>query len=301
MNDTRTGDRLVTDYLRNVDLLLDHLPRARRQEILEGLAEHIADARAGLPAGRAEDVTTILARVGTPEQIAAVEAEGTGQPPRHAGGIEIVTMVALLGGILLLPAVSLFVGTAVMWFSKVWGRRDKLLVTGVAAVGAAALAAGTTTVTTVDPVKAAEGGGDTSIGLMVLLFSTSTVLLPIVAACILGRTVWSRRSGPADVTSPERQPAWTPTGGQAAPAMVWPATAARPVAPPPLPDPAKLARQRRIRNWLALSGHRCRVPRSRPARHRADCALHEQGTEQSGHGAALTSTPDRPLGPGPAG
>jgi uncharacterized membrane protein len=122
MNDTRTGDALVADYLRLVDLLLDHLPRARRQEILEGLAEHIADARAALTDESDSDLAAILQRVGTPEQIAAAEAQESGPPARrHPGGIEIVTMIALLAGMVMLPLVSLFIATAVMWFSKLWG------------------------------------------------------------------------------------------------------------------------------------------------------------------------------------
>jgi hypothetical protein len=68
VNDTRSGDQQVADYLRRVDLLLDHLPRSRRQELLDGLAEHIAAARAELPAERDDDVEAILARVGAPSR-----------------------------------------------------------------------------------------------------------------------------------------------------------------------------------------------------------------------------------------
>jgi HAAS/Clp amino terminal domain, pathogenicity island component len=62
------GDRLAADYLRRLDAALGALPAARREEIVEGIRDHIANARARHPDA---DVAELLDRLGTPEQIAA--------------------------------------------------------------------------------------------------------------------------------------------------------------------------------------------------------------------------------------
>jgi uncharacterized membrane protein len=241
MNDTRTGDRLVTDHLRNGDLLLDHLPRPRRQEILDGLAEHIAAARAELADERDDDLQAILARVGTPEQIAAAEAEEFGEPARaRAGAVEIVTLVGLLAGILMLPLFSLFIATGVMWFSKVWGRRDKLVVTALAAVGAAAVFGYFVLIVTSGEDGPSSALGAIALGVSLILWLASIVVSPILAAWLLGRHIWPLRRRPATVgfdAGPAEQ------GPQGAQPRLWP------MVPPPAVDEAAV-RRRRVRNWL---------------------------------------------------
>jgi hypothetical protein len=46
---TSNADRLVDDYLKRLDRELGDLPRARRRELAEEIAGHIAEARASLP------------------------------------------------------------------------------------------------------------------------------------------------------------------------------------------------------------------------------------------------------------
>jgi hypothetical protein len=44
------GDRLVEQYLKGLQRELGDLPRARRRELVDEIASHIAEARAGLEA-----------------------------------------------------------------------------------------------------------------------------------------------------------------------------------------------------------------------------------------------------------
>ncbi|HEY1617720.1 MAG TPA: hypothetical protein VGG25_08885 [Streptosporangiaceae bacterium] len=89
-----TGSGLVETYLRRLDAALAGLPAARRQEITEGIAQHIAEARQQL-GGDGQDtddaIHGILRQFGDPDAIAA-EALDTErgpataeEPPRSAG------------------------------------------------------------------------------------------------------------------------------------------------------------------------------------------------------------------------
>jgi hypothetical protein len=83
-----TGSPLADDYLRRLDAALAGLPADRRQEIIEGVTQHIAEAR--LQPGRDSDeaIRGILGQLGDPDVIAAdaIDAErgsaaAAGPPP----------------------------------------------------------------------------------------------------------------------------------------------------------------------------------------------------------------------------
>jgi hypothetical protein len=76
-----TESALAGIYLRRLDAALTGLPADRRREIIEGVAQHIADARLELGPDRQssdEAILAILGQLGDPEVIAA-EARETGQ------------------------------------------------------------------------------------------------------------------------------------------------------------------------------------------------------------------------------
>jgi HAAS domain-containing protein len=91
-----TKSVLVENYLRRLDAALAGLPADRRHEIIEEVAQHVADARLQLGQGRHDSdkaIPAILGQLGDPEVIAAeaLEAEPgsaalAGPPPpiRHA-------------------------------------------------------------------------------------------------------------------------------------------------------------------------------------------------------------------------
>ena len=121
------GDKLVEDYLKRLNRELGDLPRARRRELVDEIAEHISEARAALEVEDEAAVRTLLERTGSPEDIAA-EALGRSEGrARGAGWKEIGALILVPIGGVILPVVGWFVGVALLWISDAWNTREKLL------------------------------------------------------------------------------------------------------------------------------------------------------------------------------
>ena len=138
-------DKLVAAYLRRLGRATRGLPRARRQELIDEIAEHIAQARApgtiSRPGGSAA-LRNVLEQLGEPRDIAAAAggAVGAGRPGRRE--IAAVTLL-LIGGIAGLIAgifglVGWVTGAVLLWASPRWRWPDKLLGTLVWPGGLAA-------------------------------------------------------------------------------------------------------------------------------------------------------------------
>ena len=65
-----TPDKLVERYLKHLEVELDDVPSDRRREIVDEIAGHIAEARAGLDHETEADVRNILEGLGDPAEIA---------------------------------------------------------------------------------------------------------------------------------------------------------------------------------------------------------------------------------------
>ncbi len=78
------------------------LPRARRRELTEEIAGHIAEGRAGLRRRGRGGVRELLERLGDPAEIAA-EARGVPSLAAPAGWMEILALIRLLIGGIVLP------------------------------------------------------------------------------------------------------------------------------------------------------------------------------------------------------
>jgi uncharacterized membrane protein len=76
-----TTERLVDDYLKQLDSELADLPRLRRKEIVEEISEHIADAWAASPSQGEAEIRTLLDRLGDPAEIASERRSGSGCSP----------------------------------------------------------------------------------------------------------------------------------------------------------------------------------------------------------------------------
>ena len=123
---TRTSDQLIDDYLRRLDDELSDLPRARRREVVEEIAEHIEEARLEGGAETEAGTLNVLDRLGEPAEIAADARERFGITPRHAGRNEVAALVLLLvGGFVFI--VGWIVGVVLLWASDVWTSRDKII------------------------------------------------------------------------------------------------------------------------------------------------------------------------------
>jgi hypothetical protein len=112
-----SDDELVADYLRRLRRAARTMPRARRRELLDEIAAHIAEARAGgeVPLQR------VLDDLGDPKDIAA-----TGSARKPLGVREIAAVILLLiGGFIFLA--GWVVGLVLLWASPRWRWPDKLL------------------------------------------------------------------------------------------------------------------------------------------------------------------------------
>jgi uncharacterized membrane protein len=128
-----TPDKLVERYLKHLEVELDDLPRDRRREIVDEIAGHIAEARAGLEHETEADLRNILEGLGDPADIAQEARERfevrppAPDPPYKPGWMEVAALVLLLVGGLVLPVVGWLIGLVLLWVSNAWNVRDKII------------------------------------------------------------------------------------------------------------------------------------------------------------------------------
>jgi uncharacterized membrane protein len=128
-----TPDKLVERYLKHLEVELDDVPGDRRREIVDEIAGHIAEARAGLEHETEADVRNILEGLGDPADIAAEARERfevqapAPQSQYKPGWMEIGALVMLLVGGLVIPFAGWLVGVVLLWLSNAWNVRDKVI------------------------------------------------------------------------------------------------------------------------------------------------------------------------------
>jgi uncharacterized membrane protein len=126
-----TPDKLVERYLKHLEVELDDLPHDRRREIVDEIAGHIAEARAGLEHETEADVRNILEGLGDPADIAADARERFDvrkpSPPGRAGWMDVAALVFLLVGGLIIPIFGWVIGVVLLWVSNAWNVRDKII------------------------------------------------------------------------------------------------------------------------------------------------------------------------------
>jgi hypothetical protein len=121
--DAGAQEKLISDYLSDLRRAARGVPRRRRRELISEIEEHIREA-VGAGASEAE-TRNALERLGEPEQIVAAERERLG-PPARGGAIEWLAVVLLLAGGFL-AGVGWLVGLVMLWSSRFWTLRDKLI------------------------------------------------------------------------------------------------------------------------------------------------------------------------------
>ncbi len=120
------ADRAVEEYLGRLEAELAGLPDERREELLDEIRGHIAEARAELRPDDETGVRTVLERLGEPADIAAAASDRV-EARARIGARELLTVVLLLVGGIVIPFVGWIVGLVLLWASEVWSRREKLL------------------------------------------------------------------------------------------------------------------------------------------------------------------------------
>jgi hypothetical protein len=195
---TTETDALIHRYLQHLESQLQDLPTNRRQELLDEVQEHIAAARADLEPETEAGVRTMLERLGDPAEIAAEARERSGVQARPAGPgtpwLEIVTVVLLV-----IPFLGWVLGAVLVWLSRIWTIRDKLVGT-VAGLSWVLGGLGTVMVSADGPVgQPGVEVGTTSPNPIELILVVAPFVLPVAAAIYLGLRL-RRRAGAVAAT-----------------------------------------------------------------------------------------------------
>ncbi len=196
-----TDDQLAAAYLQRLRRAARGLPRARRKELLDEIADHIAQARA---AGAAP-LRDVLGELGDPGEIAA--AAGPVRDARLGGAEAAAIALLLFGGFIFL--IGWFAGLVLLWISPRWRWPDKLLGTLVWPGGyAAVLLAGLTASSGGEACTGGAGrptvctGAGGMPGWLGVLLLVTTVLAPAAMAIRLVRSA-RRVAGDAEPLLPE--------------------------------------------------------------------------------------------------
>ncbi|TME47709.1 MAG: hypothetical protein E6I56_03370 [Chloroflexi bacterium] len=116
------ADQLIDGYLARICAAAHDFPAAARDELLDDMRSHIADARARDSQETDATILNILDRLGEPAVLVAEARERLGiktQQPERPGLLEIAALVLLL---FLWPA-----GVVLLWLSSQWKTRDKII------------------------------------------------------------------------------------------------------------------------------------------------------------------------------
>lgn len=137
-------EALVRDYLARLEVAAVRLPAARRAELVDEVRGHIEGAIAAEPTEGEAAVRNVLDRLGSPEDIVGAEippadapfaAATTGVSPAMTaarpgiGPLEIVAILLVTLGAYFLPIVGPAIGIVLVWMSRVWSTRWKLVIT----------------------------------------------------------------------------------------------------------------------------------------------------------------------------
>jgi hypothetical protein len=121
-------DGLVASYLDELTDALARLPRARRSELLDDIADHIdallAEAAERGPLTR-ETVEAVLAEVGEPADIARAAGAETVPVQGATGWDKAIIAFLLVGGFL--AGIGWLIGVVMLWVSSAWRVKDKII------------------------------------------------------------------------------------------------------------------------------------------------------------------------------
>ena len=187
MNATRL--RLVDDYLKELDRSLAGLPSARRKEIVAEIEEHIYEQLSELDQAPTDSqMRNLLDRVGDPHELAVEARERFDIPVPEPRWTDYLALVMLPFGGLLIPFIGWLAGVALLWSSRVWSDRDKLL--GTLIVPGGLLLPSYLMLAAIEP-----GGGDGGMGLAWLGLIAAALVGPIAMMLYLARKLSRARPG----------------------------------------------------------------------------------------------------------
>jgi hypothetical protein len=116
------ADQLIEGYVARLSAAAGDLPKSARQELIDDMRSHIAEARAREPEETDAAVMNILDRLGEPVEVVADARERLGirlAQPYRPGLLEIAAVILVP---FLWP-----IGVILLWISPAWNWRDKLI------------------------------------------------------------------------------------------------------------------------------------------------------------------------------
>lgn len=116
------ADQLIDGYLARIAAAAADFPAGARNELLDDMRSHIAEARTREPEETDASILNILDRLGEPSTVVADGRERLGlrtQPVARPGLIEVGALALL---ILFWP-----IGVVLLWLSSLWNTRDKII------------------------------------------------------------------------------------------------------------------------------------------------------------------------------
>ena len=126
---------LAAGYLDQLERAAADVPQPRRDELLADIEAHLREAIA--PGATDVEVLNILDNLGDPDQIVAAELDadaadqasvsGPHEARSRRGFMEWAAIFLILIGGLILPFFGWAIGVVLLWVSKAWTVRDKLI------------------------------------------------------------------------------------------------------------------------------------------------------------------------------
>lgn len=188
---TTTMHPLAADYLDRLERAARRLPRGERRELVEDISVHLAEA---IHPGMSDaEALTVLDRLGDPEDIVDAQLPDEPYDRDRRGTHEWAAIFLLLfGGFLFF--VGWLAGLVLLWSSRAWNTRDKLIGTlvvpgGLATVLPLMLVTGSTQECTSfnGGLQQCTGGPSTSHQILSIALLAVLVLGPIFTSVYLSR------------------------------------------------------------------------------------------------------------------
>jgi hypothetical protein len=191
---------LAADYLRRLGAAGRHLPADRLDDLCAEIENHLAEA---IPPGTSDaDALVVIERLGSPEEIVEAEQPRSAVPVdegprswREWGAIVLLPLGGFIFGI------GWIAGLILLWSSRAWTTRDKLIGTfilpgGIAAIFPIAIATGTRQKTLCFHSAAHSychpvGGPPASHSALLIVLAVVVVIVPILTAIYLARRAGS--------------------------------------------------------------------------------------------------------------
>lgn len=127
-------EQVISSYLNEIAHEAAALPADRRAELITDISEHIAAARASGEASTTQGVRDLLSRLGPPRDIVAAEYEGHDFPLRPivvqsppGTKAELAAVLLLTLGSVVIPLIGWAAGVILLWLSRWWTPKEKVL------------------------------------------------------------------------------------------------------------------------------------------------------------------------------